>query len=72
MPSLQTCMRACVCLHAHCQILNQALYGIYEIYTKFAENVYGCENMSVKNFVLIFLKNNMAAMADCLKIIDMF
>ena len=50
--------------------LNQALFGIYDIFTKFAENVYGCENMSVKNFVLI-LKNNMAAIDDCLTIIDM-
>ena len=30
----------------------------------FAENVYGCENISIKNFVLI-LKNNMAAIVDC-------
>ena len=45
---------------------------IYEdIFTKFVENVYGSENMSVKNFVLI-LKNSMAAIADCSKIIDMF
>ena len=45
---------------------------IYEdIFTKFAENVYGCENLSETNFVLI-LKNNMAAIANYLKIIDMF
>ena len=70
MLSLRACM--CVCMHV-CVVtfLNQALYGIYDIFTKFAENVYGCENMSLKNFVLI-LKYNMAAIAECSKIIDMF
>ena len=44
---------------------------IYEdIFTKFAPHAYGSENMSVENFALI-LKNNMAAIADCFKIIDM-
>ena len=32
---------------------------------------YGCENMSVKHFVLI-LKTNMAAIANYSKIINMF
>ena len=36
------------------------------IFTKFAEHVYDCENMSVKIMVLI-LKNNMAAIADLLE-----
>ena len=45
---------------------------IYEdIVAKFAENVYGYENMSVKHFVLI-VKNKMATIADCSKIINMF
>ena len=34
----------------------------------FAGNVYGYENLSVQNFSLI-LKNKMAAIANCLKII---
>ena len=52
--------------------LHQSLYLIpTDIFTRFAENVYGSKNMHVKNFVLI-LKNNMAAMADCMKIIDLF
>ena len=42
-----------------------------DIFSKFAENVDGCENMSMNNFVLI-LRNNMAAIVNCLKIIDMF
>ena len=37
-----------------------------DIFTKFARNVYGHENLSVQNFGLI-LKNKMAAIADCLK-----
>ena len=36
------------------------------IFTKFAEHVYDCENMSLKIMVLI-LKNNMAAIADLLE-----
>ena len=70
MPSLHACVH--VCLHV-CIVtfLNQALYRSYDIFTKFAENVYGCENLSLKNCVLI-LKNNMAAMGNCSKIIDMF
>ena len=39
-----------------------------DIFTKFAGNVYGYENLSLHNFSLI-LKNKMAAIADCLKII---
>ena len=53
--------------------LHNPLYiFIYEdIFTKFAVKVYGCESMSVKNFVLI-LKHKIAPIADCLKIINMF
>ena len=49
---------------------------IYEdIFTNFAEKIYGCESMSVKNFVLN-LKNNMATIVrfahhDSSKIVDM-
>ena len=39
-----------------------------DIFIKFARNVYGYENMSVKNFGLI-LKSTMAAIANYLKII---
>ena len=39
-----------------------------DISTKFAGNVYGYENLSLQNFRLI-LKNKMAAIANCLKII---
>ena len=41
-----------------------------DIFTKFAGNVYGYENISVQNFGLIF-KNKMAAIADCFKNIKM-
>ena len=39
-----------------------------DIFTKFAGNVYGYENLSLQNFSLI-LKNKIAAIANCLKII---
>ena len=39
-----------------------------DIFTKFAGNVYGYKNLSLKNFSLI-LKNKMAAIANCLKIV---
>ena len=39
-----------------------------DISSTFAGNVYGYENLSVQNFGLI-LKNNMAAIANCLKIL---
>ena len=39
-----------------------------DIVTKFAGNVYGYENLAVQNFSLI-LKNKMATIANCLKII---
>ena len=60
------CMRACVHLSLLC--INLYILFIYEdIFTKFAENVYGYENVSVKSFFLI-LNNKMAAIADCSKI----
>ena len=58
----------CVCLSYF--YFNLYISFIYEdIFTKFAENVYGYENMSLKYFVLI-LKKNMATMAECSKIIE--
>ena len=42
-----------------------------DIFTKFAGNVYGYENLSLQNFGLI-LKNKMATIANCLKIIKLF
>ena len=63
MPSV----RQSVCSSRFCINLNISF--IYEdIFTKFAENVYGYENLSLKNFSLI-LKNKMAAIANCLKIV---
>ena len=38
--------------------------------TKVEQNVFGYENMSIKNFGFIF-ENKMAAMAHCSKIINM-
>ena len=75
MPSVQGgwgCMGVHACLHLSHLYINLYISFIYEyIFTEFAENVYGYENMSVKKFVLI-LKNNMAAIANCSKIIDIF
>ena len=50
--------------------IKKALYlpCILHIFTKFAGNVYGYENLSLKNFSLI-LKNKMSAIANCLKIV---
>ena len=53
--------------HVFCINLNISF--IYkDIFTKFAGDVYGYENLSLQNFSLI-LKNKMAAIANCLKII---
>ena len=49
--------------------INLNISFIYkDIFTKFAGNVYGYGNLSAQNFGLI-LKNTMAAIANCLKII---
>ena len=53
--------------------LGEGLYSLSalvynDIFTKFAGNVYGYENLSLQNFSLI-LKNKIAAIANCLKII---
>ena len=71
MPSVPACMFACMCALSHFLINLYVSFSYEYIFTKFADHVYGCENMSVKIMVLI-LKNNMAAIADCSKIIDMF
>ena len=70
LPCMSAYVRVCMC--AFVTFLHQfySSFNCQYIFTKFAKNVYSCENMSVKKFVLI-LKNNVAAMAD-LKIIDMF
>ena len=60
-------VRASVCSSRFCTNLNISF--IYEdIFTKFAGNVYGYENLSLENFSLI-LKNKMAAIANCFKIV---
>ena len=65
-------VRACVCLSVRPSIhfcINHNISFIYkDIFTKFAGNVYGYENLSLQKFSLI-LKNKMAAIANCLKII---
>ena len=49
--------------------INLNISFIYkDIFTKFAGNAYGYANLSLQNFSLI-LKNKMAAIANCLKII---
>ena len=49
--------------------INLNISFIYkDIFTKFAGDIYGYENLSLKNFSLI-LKNKMAAIANSLKII---
>ena len=61
---------ACVCESVHSSrfYINLSISFIYkDIFTKFAGNVYGYENLSVQNFNLI-LKNKMAAIANCWKI----
>ena len=66
-PSLRAFVRESVCSSHFFTNLNISF--IYkDIFIKFAGNVYGYVNLSVQNFSLI-LKNKMAAIANCLKII---
>ena len=61
-----TCMHPCVheCVRSSRFCINLYISFIYSfIFTKFAGNVYGYENLSLKNFSLI-LKNKMAAIAN--------
>ena len=61
---------ACVCLSHIFKLY--VTFSCEDILPKYAENVFmAVKNMSGKIMVLI-LKNNMAAIADCSKIIDMF
>ena len=56
-------------VRSSCFCINLNISFIYEdIFTKFAGNVYGYENLSLQNFSVI-LKNKMAAIANCLKIV---
>ena len=66
-PSIRLYVRLSVRSSRFCINLNISF--IYtDIFTKFAGNVYGYENLSLLNFSLI-LKNKMAAIANCLKTI---
>ena len=70
MPSVHACVHLSVRLTRFCINFNVSfLYK--DIFTKFAGNAYDYENMSLQNFSLI-LKNKMAAIANCLKIIKLF
>ena len=54
----------CPCVRSSCFYRNLNISFIFkDIISKFAGNVYGCENISVQNFILI-LKNKMAATAE--------
>ena len=64
---VRACVRDSVCESRFYINLNISFIYKY-IFTKFAGNVYGYKNLSVQNFSLI-LKNKMAAIANCLKII---
>ena len=66
------CVVLCACLQLSHFYINLYILFIYDdIFTKFAKNVYGSENMS-KKFFLIILKNKMSDIANCLKILNMF
>ena len=60
-------IHASICSSHFCINLNIS-FIFKDIFTEFAGNVYGYKNLSVQNFSLI-LKNKMAAIANCLKII---
>ena len=63
MPSVRASVRlSCFCIN-----LNISFIYKY-IFTKLAGNVYGYENLSLQDFSIV-LKNKMAAIANCLKII---
>ena len=57
MPSMRVGVHAYMC--AFVTFVHKPLSLIYEdIFTKFAENVYGYENISVKKFAMILKKQN--------------
>ena len=65
------CVRVYACVHLSYFYIKLCISFSYEdIFTKFAKNLYACENMSVKYYGTHF-KSNMTAIADCSKIIDM-
>ena len=69
LPYLRAYIRASV-HHVFC--INLTISFIYkDIFTKFAVNVYGYKNLCRQNFSLI-LKNKMATIANCLKIVKVF
>ena len=52
LPYVHVCVSACVGL-LHFYINLNISFICDDIFTKFAENIYGCENMSVKKIVVI-------------------
>ena len=52
MPSVRVCAHACVHL-SHFKIKLYIPFIYEDIFIKSSENVYGCEKMAIKNFVLI-------------------
>ena len=64
------CIHLCIHLSGFNINLNIS-FNYKDIFIKFAGNVYGYKNLSRQNFGLI-LKNKMAAIANCLKIIKLF
>ena len=72
--SVCTCVCFCIRPCVHLSGFNISLkisFNYKDIFIKFAENVYGYKNLSLQNFGLI-LKNKMATIANCLKIIKLF
>ena len=72
LPNMHVCVRESVCPSVHSSrfYIKLNISFIYkDIFTKFAGNIYGYENLSLQNFSLI-LKNKMAAIVNCLKIIQ--
>ena len=72
--AFHTCVRSCIrpCVHLSGFNINLYISFMYkDIFIKFAGNVYGCKNLSLQNFSLI-LKNQMAAIANYLKIKKLF
>ena len=67
LPSVRASVRPSIRSSRFCINLNISF--IYkDIFTKFAGNVYGYENLPVQTFSLIW-ENKMAAMINCLKIV---
>ena len=72
--AFHTCVSLCIrpCVRLSGFHINRNISFIYkDIFIKFAGNVYDYENPSLQNFGRI-LKNKMAAIGNCLKIIKLF